>query len=160
MTNQKKKISSILFVCTGNSCRSVMAEALMRKKLYELGSDRAEVGSAGVAVFGSVPPTGETIAVMREEGVDVSGSRTKKVTRDMIRNADLILVMEPAHKDKILNLDPQASGKTFLLREYKNPSKVMPGGFGVHDPIGMPVEGYRKTRDEIKKEIERIAGEI
>ena len=160
MTRQKNKISSVLFVCTGNSCRSVMAEALMRKRLYELGNDRAEVVSAGAAVFGSVPPTDETIAVMREEGSDVSGFRTKQVTRDLVKNADLILVMEPAHRDEVLNLDPQASDKTFLLKEYGNPSKAMPGRLGVHDPIGKPVEEYRATRDEIKKEIERITEKI
>lgn len=151
-------IKSILFICTGNSCRSVMAEALMRKRLYELGKDSIDVRSAGVRALNGLPPSDETIEVMKEESVDVSDFKTKNVTVDMIKKADLIITMEPVHKDEILVLVPEASAKTYLLKEYESFSKMNPKGFSIHDPIGKPVEEYRIVRDEIKDEIERFVG--
>lgn len=153
-------IKSVLFICTGNSCRSVMAEGILRKRLYELGKDAIEVHSAGVRALNGLPPTDETIAVMKEDGVDVADYVTKNVTTDMIKKADLILTMEPAHKDEITRTVPAAAAKTFLLKEYKNTSKINPKGFSIHDPIGKPVEEYRITRDEIKGEIERFVEKL
>lgn len=150
-------IHSILFVCTGNSCRSVMAEALMRKRLYELGKNGIEVSSAGVMAVKGLPPTDETIKAMKEADVDVAEFKSKNATADMIKKADLILTMEPVQKDIIVKLVPQAAQKTFLLKEYANPSKILPKGFSVHDPIGKPIADYRICRDEINAEIERIA---
>ena len=112
-------VSSILFICTGNSCRSIMAEGLMRKSLYELGKERIEVASAGTMATNGMPPTDETVKVMKEAGVDVSDFKAKSVTPEMVRKADLILVMEPMHKDSVLRKAPQASSKTFLLKEYE-----------------------------------------
>ncbi len=151
---------SVLFVCTGNSCRSVMAEAVLRKRLYELGKDYIDVRSAGVRALNGMPPSGETIEIMKEEGVDVSGYRTKNVTADMIKKADIILVMEPMHKDEILALVPEAKSKTYLLKEYGSLSTFNPNGFSIHDPIGKPVDEYRLTRDGIKAEIERFVKEL
>ena len=153
-------INSILLICTGNSCRSVMAEAIMRKRLYEMGNDNIEVKSAGTRALNGLPPTDETITVMKEDGVDVSGYKTKNVTPDMIKKADLILAMEPMHKDDIVRLVPSAVSKTYLLKEYKSDSRINPKGFSIHDPIGRPVEEYRITRDEIKGEIERFIAKI
>ena len=147
-----------MFVCTGNSCRSAMAEAILRKRLDELGKKGIEVRSAGVRALSGLPPSYETIEVMKEEGVDVSGFRTKKITAEMIKKSDLILTMEEAHKDEILSLMPEAVSKTYLLKEYKNPDAFGPMGSGVDDPIGKTVGEYRNIRDEIKKEIERFAG--
>jgi protein-tyrosine-phosphatase len=153
-------IHSILFICTGNSCRSVMAEALMRKKLYELGRNDIEVYSAGIMATKNLPPTIETVKVMKEADVDVSEFRTKNLTDEMIKKTDLILTMEPMQKDVVLKKAPEAAPKTFLLKEYLNPSKILPKGFSIRDPIGKPVEDYKVTRDEISAEIERIAGQI
>ncbi len=150
-------IHSILFVCTGNSCRSVMAEALMKKRLAELGKDDIEVVSAGVRAFDGFPATAETITVMNEVSADVSAHETTRVTAGMIEKADLILAMEHAHKDEIIRMVPAAASKTFLLKEYRNSSNVYYGYPGVSDPIGKPVGEYRLCRDEIDREIKRIA---
>lgn len=149
-------IDSILFICTGNSCRSVIAEGLLRKRLYELGRDAVDVRSAGVRALNGMTPTDETVTVMREEGVDVSDYKSKNVTADMIKKAGLILTMEPVHKDEIVRLVPSAGSKTYLLKEYENQSGINPKGFSVHDPIGQPVEEYRIIRNEIKSEMERF----
>ncbi len=150
-------IGSILFLCTGNSCRSVMAEGLMRKRLYELGKSGIEVSSAGIMATKGMPPTQETVKVMKEDGVDVSEFRAKPVTEDVVNGSDLILAMEPIHKEAVLKKAPLAASKTFLLKEYGNPSKILPKGFSVHDPIGKPLDYYQSCRDEIRLEIDRIA---
>jgi protein-tyrosine-phosphatase len=94
---------------------------------------------------------------MNESGIDVSEFRTKPVSGDMIKKADLILTMEPSHKDHVVSMMPAAASKTFMLKEYGNPPKILPKGFSVHDPIGKPVADYEVCRDEIITEIERIA---
>ena len=134
-----------------------MAEGLMRKKLYELGKYEIDVASAGIRALPGMPPTDETIEVMNEEGVDISTVRSKNLTRDVIKSADLILVMEPFHKEAVLDMMPEAAPKTCLLKEYMNPSKILPNGFSIHDPIGQPVEEYRTCLGNINNEIERIA---
>lgn len=152
-------IKSVLFVCTGNSCRSVMAEGLLKKRLKETGKDHIEVWSAGVAAFGGLPPTEETIEVMKESGADISGHRTRALTADMIRRADLILVMEPSHKEAVVRAVPAAARKTYLLKEFgiKDPAVLLGDELGIRDPIGMPIGEYRHSLDVIKREIDRIA---
>lgn len=135
-----------------------MAEAILRKRLNELDKKNIDVNSAGVRALNGLPPSDGTIEVMKEEGVDVSGLRTKKITADMIKKFDLILAMEPAHEDEILALAPEAKSRTYLLKEYRSPHTFNSGDSNVNDPMGKPVEEYRIIRDEIKKEIERFAG--
>ncbi|MFH1752575.1 MAG: low molecular weight protein arginine phosphatase [Candidatus Omnitrophota bacterium] len=149
------KIKRVLFVCTGNSCRSIMAEGLLRKKLEELGRSDIEVSSAGTCAVGGFVPTAMTVSAMKEEGVDVSGYKTTRLTPDKIYNADLILAMETRHVDAILNLDPNADGKTYLLRRYAR-VKNEPGGVEVMDPIGRPLEIYERVLTMIKKSIEEL----
>lgn len=152
------KIKSVLFVCTGNSCRSVMAEGLLKKYLKELGKDDIEVHSAGIMPLGGLPPTEETIQTMKEEGVDVSGVRSHSLTDEMIRKADLILVMERLHKEEIIRRIMQAVSKTYLLKEFDNPEKTgRRENSDIPDPIGRPMKYYRYCISMIKKEIERIA---
>jgi len=151
-------VKSVLFVCTGNSCRSVMAEALLKKYLRDLGKDDIKVTSAGVAAMPGMPPTKETLDVLIKEGVETPGLGSRPINAAMIRDADLILVMEDIHKERVLDLVPEAAGKTYLLKEFKNPGTSHDEeGEGIPDPIGRPMEFYRYVLKLIKKEIERIA---
>ncbi len=151
------KIRSILFVCTGNSCRSVMAEGLMKKYLKALGKNDIMVRSAGVRALEDYPPTGETVEVMNKEGVDMGGFRSSALTEDAIKSADLILVMEAMHKDEVLRRAPEASAKTFLLKEYGRTDRGGSEGPGIPDPIGRPLAEYKSCLEIIKREIERVA---
>lgn len=151
-------IRSVLFVCTGNSCRSVMAEGLMKKYLKELGKDDIKVSSAGVSSPGGFPPTDETVKVMADEGIDVTGYRSKKLDEGMVKDADLILVMEDLHREFIDSNYPEGSFKTYLLKEYKIDGRPnYPEARGIPDPIAKPIEFYKLSLQVIKDQVMRIA---
>lgn len=156
-----KKIKTILFVCTGNSCRSIMAEGILRKYLCDRGRTGIRVMSAGVGTIDGLPPAKNTVDVMNEYGMDVSSYRSRSLTNEMIARADLILVMEEGHRDEIIRRVPDARSKTFLLRQYgrecDEPSLV---DFNVPDPIGLPPEDYRYSMNIIREEIKRAMESI
>lgn len=153
------KIRSILFVCTGNSCRSIMAEGLMKKYLKALDKGTIEVQSAGVGAVGGFSPTEETIEVMKAEGVDISGYTSKRITPEMIKKSDLILVMEDAHKEIVTRLMPEGAKKVYLLKEFliDKADKNYPDNRNIPDPIGKPMDYYKLSFEVIKSQIERIA---
>lgn len=149
---------SVLFVCTGNSCRSVMAEGLLKKALQRLGKDDIKVSSAGVLALEGRPPTPETIEVMQDEGVDVSEHRATYLTDEMIAETDIIIVMEELHRFEITSRIPEAADKIFLLREYagRKHDRYHEGG-DVPDPIGRSIREYQFCLKMIKNEVEQIA---
>lgn len=150
----KKKF--ILFICTGNSCRSVMAKALLEKKMKGKGRFDVEVLSAGLMATG-LSATEATREVLKREGMDVSGHLSQIVTNEMIKKSDIILVMEKLHEQRILQLVPDAKNRVFLLKEF---AKINDTGFDISDPIGKPKEFYEQTYSVIKEAIERISNII
>ena len=152
------KIHSVLLVCTGNSCRSVMAEELLKKLLKELGKADIVVRSAGIRALNGYPPTNETIEVMKEAGIDSSGFKSTGITDELIKEADLILVMSTIHKLEIIKRVPAAASKTFLLSDYGRDDKgYRTVNQEIPDPIGLPVLAYKTCLGMIKEDIERVA---
>ena len=147
----KKKI--ILFICTGNSCRSVMAEGLLKKKLAELGRKDIEVFSAGLTAS-SFGATAETTDLLIKEGINMSTHRSRAVDKDLIKKSDLILVMERLHEERIMRFAPEVKNRVFLLKEF---AKINDNNLNIEDPIGRPADFYAKTFATIKQAIERIA---
>jgi RpiB/LacA/LacB family sugar-phosphate isomerase len=137
----------VLFVCTGNICRSPMAEGLFRDLVQ--GRRDIEVFSAGIGAIGGQPPSAHAVEVMKELGIDITPLRSKPVTQDLVRRADHILVMTYGHLDSMLMLYPSAADRTHLLREFE--PDLSPAQREVADPIGQSKEVYRKCRDQIRK---------
>ena len=151
----KEKV--ILFICTGNSCRSVMAKAYLEKILKEQKRSDVLVLSAGIMLLGGGLATEPTREVLRREGLDVSAHRSQKVTQEMLKKSDLILVMEKMHEERILSLEPGVKNRLFLLKEF---AKISADDLNIADPIGKPIEFYEKTLEIIKEAVERIVNII
>jgi RpiB/LacA/LacB family sugar-phosphate isomerase len=140
-------MKTVLFVCTGNVCRSPMAEALFRRATRGRGEFRAL--SAGLGAMNDQPPTPHSVAAMRELGMDISTQRSRAVTADLVRQADYIFGMTHSHVDTILLLYPQASEKTFLLREFDETLNAYEKD--ISDPIGGSYEVYENCRHQIEQ---------
>lgn len=151
------RIKSILFVCTGNSCRSVMGEAYLRKRLRQVEREDIRVFSRGVSAEVLSRSTPETIAVLKELRIDISNHNTMMLIDKDVEEADLILVMEESHREEILNKVPSAKNKIYLLAEFGLwGGKMQEGSFEVNDPIGKSLQTYKDTLTIIRFSIERL----
>ncbi|MGD0349198.1 MAG: ribose 5-phosphate isomerase B [Verrucomicrobiota bacterium] len=140
-------MKTILFICTGNVCRSPMAEGLFRQVTGGRGEFR--VLSAGLGALDGQPPTPHAVAAMRELGIDISEQRSRMLTTDLARQADYIFGMTRSHLDMIALLYPPAAEKTFLLREFDE--TLEPFEKDISDPMGSVYEVYVHCRDQIKQ---------
>jgi glycine hydroxymethyltransferase len=139
-------MKKILFVCTGNVCRSPMAEGLLRHMLR--GRDDIQVASAGLGAVDGMGVTDAAADVMAELGIDISSHLSQALASDLVRQADFIFVMTRQHHDALQTLFPFAAEKAFLAREFE---EFRAGeNKDIADPIGQSVEVYRRTRDQIR----------
>jgi glycine hydroxymethyltransferase len=143
-------MKTILFVCTGNICRSPMAEGLFRHLTAKMGG-KYRAMSAGVGAVDGMPPSPYAIQALAELGIDISGIRSRALTAEMVKEADLIFGMTHGHANAVTLMYPQAAEKTFLLREFDDTLEEYEKD--IADPIGGSYPVYLKSRDEIEQGI-------
>lgn len=131
----------VLFICTGNTCRSPMAAAIYNKLAQERGLKDIRAESAGLAAFEGDPASENAVAALREIGIDISGHRARRVTHRIIEESSEIICMAPPHRAALLSRFPQAAGKLSLL------------GDGIPDPYGGDLAAYRLARDNIRESL-------
>jgi len=143
---------NILYVCTGNTCRSPLAESLTRAGLARRGWPHVEVVSAGVAAREGEPASALAIAVGEARGLPVAGHRSRALTSALIDWADIVLAMSPSHLDTIDSLG--GSGKASLLGDFA--AGRVDAGIAVADPFGGELEDYRRTMHELERLVDRV----
>jgi len=153
MVQQQK----ILFVCSGNTCRSPIGEYLLQKELEQRGlADSYTVLSAGTLGIEGAPATDEAVAVIAERNIDARGHRSQGLTPELVENAMLVIGMTVAHRAAAEYLVPEAALRCRVITEFTagDPSR------GIADPIGQPVEVYRRCASEIESALPAIVSFI
>ena len=141
MEQANSPVKKVLVVCTGNTCRSPMAEGWLNHKLAGKGWI-AE--SAGVAAWGGGCASPEAVAVMREIGIDIASHRNQSLTRALVEEAAIILAMTDGHRREIERRFPEAKAKVRLVKSFgAAPAE------DVVDPFGASADVYRRVRDEL-----------
>ena len=140
----------LLFICTGNTCRSPMALAIARKIFADVGLDGYEFASAGIMAQDGVSASQGALGATQQIGLDLSGHCSKSLTLELVSESELILTMTKLHKDIVCVRFPEHSGKVHLLSEYTGRQGDVP------DPFGQSLHAYVRCRDSLTEYIEKV----
>jgi len=148
----------VLFVCTGNTCRSAMAEGMFRKYLAEklqckvdqLEEKGYKIFSAGTMDMTGMPASPEAVATCAARGIDIENHKSTALSRQLVEESDLIFAMAGMHRERVVSLSGEAADKCVLLA----------GEMEIADPIGQPRETYDSCADLIEKAVKKRIGEL
>lgn len=147
-------LKSIMFVCTGNICRSPMAHGYMQKRVYDLKKENEYmISSCGTNAIGGESATYNAIKAMQNYKVDISKHRATNIEDSNIENYDLIITLTENHKRIILDKYPSLINKTFTLKEYVNNKDKYKN---IDDPWGLDINVYNSTAKEIVENVDKI----
>lgn len=150
-------MKNILFVCTGNTCRSSMAKVLLRDILAKRDLSGYEVDSAGLAASPGEKASPKAILAVAELGLDLDSHRAKQLTAELLLWADLVLTMTAGHKKVILEIMPKMKNKVYTLKEWAGNQME---DFDIVDPYGQSEEVYCSCRDELNKFLAKAADKL
>ena len=153
----KEKKLNILFVCTGNVCRSPMAEGILKNTISNKLKDKFNVQSAGISAIDGMRASTFAVEVSKNNGINISSHRSRQITEKMMSENDFIFVMAEEHLEYLKNNYTKYIDKVYALKQFNNPDNT---DINIEDPIGGDLDSYEKIFYEIKHEIERIFPEL
>ncbi len=170
------KKMKVLFICTGNTCRSPMAEGIMADMAKKTKSDiHIETVSAGIYTISNSGPSSNAVEVMKERNIDISGHSSKRVSEELISDVDLVLTMTASHKAQIYDIFAHIEPKVYTLGEMAE--EVMEtdheshfntdkeeglqleqelSEYDISDPFGGSIQTYRECANQIESALKKV----
>ena len=144
---------NILFVCTGNTCRSPMCEGFFRKLIQDAHAGGIRCKSAGTCTCDGLPVSRNALTVMKSAGIDLANHRSSQISEQLIAEADLIVVMTASHRAAVRATYPEVRSKTVLLSDFRSGTG---GHADIADPYGGSEAVYRNCFEEMKEPLQNL----